>query len=77
MSKLCCNLTDKHRATERAANQAEEQRRLPFKHKGVALMKVFQFPYLGRTLTVTNDDTLIVQQNIAKDKKKWAEMCQI
>jgi hypothetical protein len=50
-SKLCHDLTSKRRATKRAASQAEVARRSPFKHKGVALTKVSQFPYLGRTLT--------------------------
>jgi exonuclease III len=76
-SKLCRELTDKRRATDRAAFQAEEQQRSPFKHKGTALTKVSQFPYLGRTLTATNDDTLAVQRNIAKAKAKWAEMRRI
>jgi hypothetical protein len=43
----------------------------------MALTKVSQFPYLGLTLTVTNDDILAVQHNITKAKKKWAEMRRI
>jgi hypothetical protein len=75
-SKLCRDLTSKRRATERAARQAEEVNRSPFKHKGTVLTKVpvSKFPYLGRTLTATNDDNPAVQRNIAKAKKKWAEM---
>jgi hypothetical protein len=76
-SKLCRDLTDKRRAAAQAAFQKEEQQRSPFKHKGTALTKVSQFPYLGRTLTATNDDTLAVQRNIAKAKSKWAEMRRI
>jgi Reverse transcriptase (RNA-dependent DNA polymerase) len=76
-SKLCRDLTSKRRATERAAVQAEEVNRSPFKHKGTALTKVTQFPYLGRTLTASNDDILAVQRNTAKAKKKWAEMRRI
>jgi hypothetical protein len=76
-SKLCRELTNKRRATKRAAHQAEEVNQLSFKHKGMALTKVSQFPYLGLTLTVTNDDILAVQHNITKAKKKWAEMRRI
>lgn len=54
-TKLCRDLTSKRQATERAAHQAEEVNRSPFKHKGTALTKVSQFPYLGRTLMVTNN----------------------
>jgi hypothetical protein len=38
---------------------------------------VNSFLYLGRNLTATNDDTLAVQTNIAKAKKKWAELRRI
>jgi hypothetical protein len=40
----------------------------------MALTKVSQFPYMGLTLTATNDNILALQHNITKAKKKWAEM---
>ena len=76
-SKLCTDITSKRRATERAAQQAEEKARSPFKHNGVPLNKVNQFLYLGRTLTAANDDLPAVQRNLTKAKQKWAEIRRI
>jgi hypothetical protein len=38
---------------------------------------VEDFLYLGRTLSSGNNDSLGVQQNIAKAKRKWAEIQRI
>jgi hypothetical protein len=39
-SKLCRNLTDKRQAAEQVAFQKEEQKRSPFKHKGMAQVEM-------------------------------------
>jgi hypothetical protein len=52
--------------------------RSPIKSRGEPLSKVMEFNnYLGRTLTVLNDNSLAVHRAIAKAKAKWAELRRI
>jgi len=76
-SAFCRGIFERRKASERVAHQAEEEKHSPLKHNGTRLSKVKFFLYLGWMLSATNNDTMVVQGNIAKAKRKWAEMHQI
>jgi Reverse transcriptase (RNA-dependent DNA polymerase)/Endonuclease/Exonuclease/phosphatase family len=77
LTKLCRDSTARRLAKVNKDINEKELMRSPFKSQNDRLQKVEDFLYLGRTLSSGNDDSLAVQRNIAKAKKKWAEIRRI
>ena len=75
-------LYGRHMTTDFCGQVAERKwRRLAeeeaFTAYGIHLVPVTYFRYLGRVLTVHNDDCLIVVRNLRKARRKWERLTRV